>query len=61
MFTTQEETKFLPDKFYSWIKCNRNFNGFYVTSYSSDSSTLSMWQRFASILKTHPTVSSMKA
>jgi aminopeptidase N len=47
---TEQETKFLPDKFYTWIKCNRDFQGFYVTKYSFSST------RFSTILEAQPTV-----
>jgi hypothetical protein len=60
MFETEEETQFLPEKFYTWIKCNRDFQGFYVTGYSSELSTLSSWQRFALVLEAQPTVSKIK-
>ncbi|CAF2088041.1 unnamed protein product [Rotaria magnacalcarata] len=53
---TEEETQYLPGKFYTWIKCNRNFQGFYVTKYTSDLSTASMWQHFSSILEAQPTL-----
>ncbi len=50
---TEQETQFLPGKFYTWIKCNRDFQGFYVTQYSSESSS---WQHFSSVLEAQPTV-----
>ncbi|CAF1272229.1 unnamed protein product [Rotaria sp. Silwood1] len=52
---TEQEIQFLPGKFYTWIKCNRDFQGFFVTKYSSDLSTLSSWQRFSSVLEAEPT------
>ncbi|CAF3143631.1 unnamed protein product [Rotaria sp. Silwood2] len=54
---TEQETQFLPGKFYTWTKCNRDFQGFFVTKYSSDLSTVSSWQRFSSVLEAEPTVS----
>ena len=54
---TEQETQFFLGKFYTWVKCNRKFQGFYVTEYLSDSSTLSIWQRFSLILQTQPSVS----
>ncbi len=50
---TEQETQFLPGKFYTWIKCNRDFQGFYVTQYSSESSS---WQHFSSVLEAQPIV-----
>jgi hypothetical protein len=50
---TEQENQFLPGKFYTWIKCNRDFQGFYVTEYSSESSS---WKRFSSVLEAQPTV-----
>jgi len=50
---TEQETQFLPGKFYTWIKCNRDFQGFYVTQYSSESSS---WQHFSSVLEAQPSV-----
>jgi hypothetical protein len=32
--TNQTGSIRLPNRKYSWIKCNRNFNGYYLTSYS---------------------------
>jgi aminopeptidase N len=53
---TREETRVLPEKSYTWIKCNRQFQGFYVTQYSSELSTISSWQRFSSLLEAQPNV-----
>ena len=50
---TAEESQFLPGKFFTWIKCNRDFQGFYVTRYLPE---LTSWQHFSSILETQPTV-----
>ena len=52
---TEQESQYLPGKFYTWIKCNRDFQGFYVTQYSSESS--SSWQHFSSVLEAQPIVS----
>jgi glutamyl aminopeptidase len=57
---TERETQVLAGKFYTWIKCNRDFQGFYVTNYSSDLTTVSAWQRFASILEAQPNVNLIK-
>lgn len=50
----ERETRVLPGKSYSWIKCNRNFENFLVTEYSFPTIT---WQRFTSVLEAQPTVS----
>jgi hypothetical protein len=54
IFETEQESRFLSGKYYTWIKCNRHFQGFYVTEYSSELS--STWQRFSSVLEGQPTV-----
>jgi hypothetical protein len=51
---TEHESQYLPGKYYTWIKCNRDFQGFYVTEYSSELS--SSWKRFSSVLEAHPIV-----
>lgn len=50
---TERESRFLFEKFYTWIKCNRHFQGFYVTQYLSESSS---WQRLSSVLEGQPMV-----
>ncbi|CAF3616264.1 unnamed protein product [Adineta steineri] len=55
MFETEKETRFLSEKYFTWIKCNRDYHGFYVTQYSSDISTLSSWQILSYVLEAHPT------
>ncbi|CAF0733249.1 unnamed protein product [Rotaria sordida] len=52
---TEQETQFLPGKFYTWIKCNRDFQGFFVTNYLSNLSTYSSWQHFSFVLDAEPT------
>ncbi|CAF1247472.1 unnamed protein product [Rotaria sordida] len=47
----EQENRVLPGKSYSWIKCNRNFQSFYVTEYIFPSIT---WQRFTSVLEAEP-------
>lgn len=49
---TQHETQYFPEKLYTWIKCNRDFQGFYVTEYTS---TLALWESFSSIIELQPT------
>ncbi len=51
---TEKENQFLPGKYYTWIKCNRDFQGFYVTQYLLSES--SSWQHFSSVLEAQPTV-----
>lgn len=53
----KQETRVIAGKSYSWIKCNRNFQGFHVTEYSFPTTT---WQRFTSVLEAQPTVSFIK-
>ncbi len=53
MLETEQETRAIPGKSYSWIKCNRGFQGFYVTEYSFPSTT---WSRFSNVLEAQPTV-----
>ncbi|CAF3811776.1 unnamed protein product [Rotaria sp. Silwood1] len=48
----EREERVLSGKSYSWIKCNQDFQGFYVTKYSFPSIT---WQRFTSVLEAQPT------
>ncbi|CAF1112484.1 unnamed protein product [Adineta ricciae] len=55
LLETEEENIYLPEQFYTWIKCNRDFQGFYVTNYSSDASIPSNWQHLSDILESHPT------
>ena len=50
---SEQENRVLFGKSYSWIKCNRHFQGFYVTQYSFPST---MGQAFTSVLETQPTV-----
>lgn len=53
-FDTQQETQYFPDQFYTWVKCNRDFQGFFVTRYTS--TLFSPWQSFSSIIELQPTV-----
>ena len=57
LLETREESQVFPEQFYTWIKCNRHFQGFYVTQYSSTSAMTSNWQDFSSILDVRPAVS----
>jgi hypothetical protein len=50
----EQDIRVLPGKTYAWIKCNRDFQGFYVTDYSFQSNN---WQHFSSVLESQPTVS----
>jgi hypothetical protein len=56
MLETKETTRYLSDKSYTWIKCNRYFQGFYITQYTSELSTISSWQRFSSLIEDKSTV-----
>jgi hypothetical protein len=53
LLETEHEIRTLSGKSYSWIKCNQNFQGFYVTDYSFPSTT---WSRFSNVLEAEPTV-----
>ncbi|CAF1380877.1 unnamed protein product, partial [Didymodactylos carnosus] len=60
-FSTQQEIQTLNNKYFTWIKCNRNFTGFYVTSYSytdknstTEASSNQMWKHFESVLLDAP-------
>jgi hypothetical protein len=53
MLENEQEVQSFPGKSYSWIKCNRDFEGFYVTEYSFPSTT---WSRFSSVLEAQPSV-----
>ena len=57
LLETREESQVFPEQFYTWIKCNRHFQGFYVTQYSSTSTMTKSWQDFSSILDVRPSVS----
>ena len=56
MLETEAETRSFPDQKYTWIKCNRHYQGFFVTLYSSDTSPKTMWEKFANLLEIGPTV-----
>lgn len=47
-------TTTISGKRFSWIKCNRDFSGFYVTNYRFPDPT---WQKFADVIENQPTVS----
>jgi len=53
MLEDEQEIISLPEKSYSWIKCNRDFQGFYVTEYSFPSND---WSPFSAVLEAQPTV-----
>jgi hypothetical protein len=53
MLENEQEIQILSGKSYSWIKCNRDFQGFYVTNYSFPSNT---WSPFSTVLEAEPTV-----
>ncbi len=53
--TEQESRNFSGT--YSWIKCNRNFQGFFITDYSFPTTA---WSDFSNILETNPTVTNNK-
>jgi len=50
MLEGEQEIRTISGKSYSWIKCNRDFQGFYVTKYSFSST------HFSTILEAQPTV-----
>jgi glutamyl aminopeptidase len=49
---TEEETRNITGS-YSWIKCNRDFQGFFVTDYIFPTDA---WSDFSDMLETDPTV-----
>ncbi|CAF1192609.1 unnamed protein product [Adineta steineri] len=53
IFDTEHTTRIFPGKSYSWIKCNRDFTGYYVTEYSSSSSS-DIWQHLSTALEGQP-------
>ena len=53
MLEGEQDTRTVTGKSYTWIKCNRDFEGFYATTYSFGSST---WPRFSNVLEAQPTV-----
>ncbi|CAF1214222.1 unnamed protein product [Didymodactylos carnosus] len=53
----------IKDKYFTWIKCNKNFTGFYVTSYNytqndtvTNASSNLIWKHFESVLLDAPKV-----
>ncbi|UJR37822.1 hypothetical protein I4U23_030512 [Adineta vaga] len=52
---TEEQIQYLPGRYHTWIKCNRDFQGFYVTNYLSDNVTSSIWQRLSQVIISEPT------
>ncbi len=50
----EQDTQTIQGKSYTWIKCNRDFQGFYVTEYSFP------WSRFSTVLEFRPTVNEKK-
>ena len=53
MLEAEQETRVLMNKSYSWIKCNRDSEGFYVTDYTFETNA---WLHFSSVLEEKPTV-----
>ncbi len=53
MLEGEQEIHNISGKSYSWIKCNRDFQGFYVTEYLFPSAT---WSPFSAVLDAQPTV-----
>ena len=53
MLEAEQETRVLPNKSYSWMKCNRDFEGFYVTDYTFETNA---WLHFSSVLEEQPAV-----
>ena len=53
-FDQEQDNRVLSGKSYSWIKCNQDFQGLFVTQYTFPTTT---WSRFASVLEAKPTVS----
>lgn len=50
---TEQEIQTISEKNYSWIKCNRDFQGFYVTEYSFPNIT---WSYFSTLIETRSTL-----
>lgn len=53
---TQNDSLWIPDVEFHWIKCNRHFQGFYITQYTTEETNVSIWQQLASQIESHPTV-----
>lgn len=48
LFDNEQTTKTITGKTYSWIKCNRDFGGFYATDYRFSGA---IWQRFSNVIE----------
>jgi aminopeptidase N len=50
----EQDTEIVPDKSYTWIKCNSDFEGYYATSYDFGNIT---WPRFLNVIQAEADVS----